>query len=153
MKMIHKLIRSVLALSMAVQLLAVPALAAEDAPVYLALGDSISKGYGLSSPSSESFVSLVVAKLSDYTVENESEYGYTTVDVYNLISTGELDDKIANADLITLTCGGNDMMDALYAEIAAYFNAKPLVKDGNHEILPEDVPKYMKNSHERNCFA
>ena len=142
MKMIQKLIRSALALSMAVQLLAVPALAAEDAPVYLALGDSISTGYGLSAEN-QRFSSLVAAKLPGYTIHNEAQDGYTTVDVYNLISTGALDDKIANADLITLTCGGNDMMDTLYEEIAANFNSKQGVINAGKQILPDDVPKYL----------
>ena len=63
MKMIQKLIRSVLALSMAVQLLAVPALAVEKSPVYLALGDSISTGYGLAAPVTDTFCAQIGADL------------------------------------------------------------------------------------------
>ena len=92
MKMIHKLIRSVLALSMAVQLLAVPALAAEEAPVYLALGDSISTGYGLSSPSTDSFAEQVNSNLG-YKLENYAMDGNTADGIYQQLTDPTADSK------------------------------------------------------------
>ena len=98
MKMIQKLIRSALALSMAVQLLAVPALAAEDAPVYLALGDSISTGYGLSAEN-QRFSSLVAANRG-YKENNKAENGLTITDLADKMESGTYDAELAKAIIV-----------------------------------------------------
>ena len=128
MKMIQKLLRSVLALSMAVQLLAVPALAVEKAPVYLALGDSISTGYGLAAPVTDTFVERVNSSLG-YTLENRALDGNTANGIYQQLTDPTAvqyvpESLLRDADLITITCGGNDMMDFMYGVILKAYNEK-----------------------------
>ena len=141
MKIFHKLLGSLLAVCMAAQMLAVPAFAAEDQEIYLALGDSISTGYGLSN-NEKSFVDQVGEKLPGYTVMNEAVSGFTAVDVVNLVSGGKLDAAISSASLITITCGGNDMMHTLYQQVATEFNASYSDKAGA-TISATEVPKYL----------
>ena len=65
MKLIHKLLRGVLAAAMLLQLSALPAFAAntlDEKPVYLALGDSITSGHGLSDDEKD-FTELVGEEL------------------------------------------------------------------------------------------
>jgi len=140
MKLLHKLTRVVLAVCMAAQLLAVPAFAAGDKPVYLALGDDISTRDGLSAQD-KSFVELIAAQLPDHTVVNRAEEGNTAADIYQMIAGGDLDEEIANAGVITITWGGNGMMNALYKEVVKLFNEKY-----GTTYLPEQVPDMMRGT-------
>ena len=89
---------------------------------YVALGDSISTGYGLAAGEA-SFVSQL-ADQSGLTVLNLAQNGATTQDVWNTLEGLEGADKSAleNARLITLTVGGNDLMGALYTYLADTYN-------------------------------
>lgn len=89
---------------------------------YLALGDSISTGYALGGGhfTDENFVNIVAAA-GGYTVTNKAIDGNTAVGIYAQISEGALDTEITEADLITITCGGNDMMAILYQMIAQQY--------------------------------
>lgn len=102
--------------------------------LYLALGDSISTGYGLSSPDTAGFTAIVSERLG-LTLENRAVNGYTAEDILLLLDGGALDEPIARADLITVTCGGNDLMELLYGAIAEGYNAEndPDISDG--EVL------------------
>ena len=142
--MIQKLIRSALALSMAVQLLAVPALAAEDAPVYLALGDSISTGYGLSAEN-QRFSSLVAANRG-YKENNKAENGLTITDLADKMESGTYDAELAKADVITLTCGGNDMIKVMYHRVTELYNKGKAPED---QITAEDVPDIISGTSEK----
>lgn len=75
-----------------------------DSRSYVALGDSISAGYGVSS----SFVQQIADKYS-YNLVNKAVIGATSAEVLAASQT------VSGADLITITVGGNDMMNALYA--------------------------------------
>lgn len=88
---------------------------------YLALGDSISTGYGLSDPG-QSFVNLL-AQQTGMTVANASADGAVSQAVLALLSSGSLDAALSDAEVVTLTIGGNDMMAAFYEMIAAAYNA------------------------------
>ena len=152
MKLIHKLLRGVLAAAMLLQLSALPAFAAntlDEKPVYLALGDSITSGHGLSADEKD-FTELVGEALPGYEVYNEGVSGATSADVYALVKGGTLNDKIADADLITITWGGNDMMNTLYAEVAKVFNGNSILKIVYKAptIVAEDVPYYLLGSKE-----
>ena len=150
MKMLHKFTGSLLAMCMAVQMLVVPAFAAGEKPVYLALGDSISTGYGLEDKENQGFVGLIGAQLDGHTVVNKAVDGYTTSDVYELLLTGQLDADIANADLITITCGGNDMMKVLYERVTGIYNEG---KAPEEQITAEDVPDIINGTHENPNFT
>ena len=101
--------------------------------VYLALGDSISTGYGLETPETESFVNLVAAEKEYTIVYNEAVNGNTTEGILDQLKSGELDGKLKAADLVTITVGGNDLMFPLYEQIAAVYNT--LYKKASEEAL------------------
>ena len=86
--------------------------ASEEDPTYLALGDSISSGYGLSSDE-KSFVDLVAADKSLNLID-ASTSGETAASLLEKLQNGAVD-GLSDADVITLTIGGNDLMAALYS--------------------------------------
>ncbi|MDO4275597.1 MAG: GDSL-type esterase/lipase family protein [Eubacteriales bacterium] len=88
---------------------------------YLALGDSISTGYGLEDKSG-SFVNLL-AKKQGFTVSCGAMDGAVSQMVLGLLATGQFDAQISEAELITLTVGGNDMMAVFYQIAADAYNA------------------------------
>ena len=87
---------------------------------YLALGDSISAAYGLGSEE-EGFVHLV-AQAFGLTSANRAVSGNTAEGILAELQSGELDSLIADAALITITCGGNDLMNVLYDAVAELHN-------------------------------
>ncbi len=98
-----------------------------DQMIYLALGDSISAGYGLgglevNKDGEENFVNQVALGIEADLVYNEAVNGNTAAGILAQIGAGNLDEKIKEADLITITAGGNDMMAPLYGKIAALYN-------------------------------
>lgn len=109
---------------------------ADDAePDYLALGDSISTGYGLENPTTESFPALLAAA-TGYTLMNKAVDGNTAAGIYAQMKDGALDAELADAERITITCGGNDMMGLLYQQIADLYNAEK-----EPDITTDDVLK------------
>ena len=104
-------------LALCLSLLPVSVLAA-GTKEYLVLGDSISTGYGLNDPS-KSFAEQV-AEAKGYTLDNQAKDGETTDSLAGKLTT--LSSNIAAADLITITIGGNDLMDALYDYLADEYN-------------------------------
>ena len=105
-------------LALCLTLLPAAALAAETGRQYLALGDSITTGYGLGE-GEQSFAQRVAAG-GGYTLANEAAVGATTETL--LEKLGTITDQVKAADLITLTIGGNDLMNALYSYLAASYN-------------------------------
>jgi len=85
-------------------------------PVYLALGDSITTGYGLQDPTA--CFAAKVATAETYTLDNQAVNGMDSTGLKALVTGGTLDTKIASAQLITITIGGNDLMGALYKQLA-----------------------------------
>ncbi len=113
---------------------------AADMPgIYLALGDSISTGYGLED--SNYGFATAVSELSGLELATRAVNGATANDVYNQLSSGELDETIGSAQLITLTCGGNDMLDILYGQIADAYN-----KTASEDISAENVSAILADS-------
>ena len=82
-------------------------------PVHiLALGDSITAGYGLKDPQNECFTALLG---DNYIVTNKAVSGNTTAGVLKQLKNGTIDAQmITSADVITITIGGNDIMAFLY---------------------------------------
>ena len=99
---------------------------------YVALGDSISAGYGLEEeelPFPEVIVQDIDVALTNYSQPE----GWTSENLLAQLqdNTDGVMDAVSNADIITITIGGNDLMDALYAYLAA--------------VLGEDVsPDYVR---------
>ena len=108
-----------LALALCLSLLPGTALAAEDTPVYLALGDSITSGYGLTG--TDNFANQVAEKLGYDDPVNVAVDGDTSGQLLEKLNDNEID--VSTADLITITIGGNDLMGALYEYLVATWNA------------------------------
>lgn len=82
---------------------------------YVALGDSISSGYGVSAE--QAFPSLVAADCG-LELKNHAAEGAKSADLLAAVTTdAEVMADVAAADAITITIGGNDLMGALYSYI------------------------------------
>lgn len=127
----RRILSLLLCLCLVLALLPVSALAAESG-TYLVLGDSISTGYGLTEDAC-SFVDLIAAERG-YTVVNHAVNGNTAAGILSQLQGGDLNSDIAAADFITITVGGNDILDSLYERIAALYNA-----DYKVHITPDDI--------------
>ena len=117
----------------------------------LALGDSITTGYGLNDPEKESFTALLG---EGYIINNKAVDGNTVTGIAKQLKTGAITpQEIAAADAITITIGGNDLMSLLYAKAAAYntANEKPelallacsqTLLDKNNADYPINSPEF-----------
>lgn len=107
-----RLISLCMVLVLCLSLLPVTVLAASNS--YVALGDSITTGYGLGSE--EQSFAKIVAEKNGYTLNDDlATDGATSGDLLGVVT----DQALKNADLITITIGGNDLMNALYGYLAA----------------------------------
>ena len=107
---------------------------AQDTIQYVALGDSITTGYGLGE-SEQSFAEIVAEK-NGYDLTNLATDGATSDDLRKVVLSGKNTDVLASADLITITIGGNDLMGALYEYLADKYNEG---KDESEQIDADDV--------------
>ncbi len=99
---------------------------------YVALGDSISTGAGLANID-QSFVSQVAAQ-NGYDLTNLAQDGETTASLVGKMSDPAVVTAITSADVITISIGGNDMMNVVYDFVAQQYNkANPGANvDGNY---------------------
>ena len=111
----------------------------------LALGDSITAGYGLAD-SDDWFINKLG---SDYTVNNKAVNGNTVAGIAVQLQDGTITPaEIAAADVITITAGGNDMMALLYAKMAEMYNEK-----NDPDIEPADVVTILGALNQSNLLA
>lgn len=122
--------RRILALvaCLAVALLLVPAVAGAAEPskgTHLALGDSITSGYGLDADAGERSFAALVAESEGLTLDDSyaSDQGFTSSDLRALLSDETFQKSVADASLISVTVGGNDVMNALYDYLANAWSA------------------------------
>lgn len=111
---------------------------AETPKVYVALGDSIPAGVGLGED--ETAFPELLAEKCGYTLENLSESGATSADLANTVKDNLT--KVASADIITITVGGNDLMKALYTYVAAQYNEG---KETEAQLTPEAIQDQLEN--------
>lgn len=110
-----RLISLCMVLVLCLSLLPVTVLAAGNS--YVALGDSITTGYGLGGE--QSFAEIVAEK-KGYTLNDDlAADGATSEELLDAVTAPANADTLKNADLITITIGGNDLMNALYEYLAA----------------------------------
>lgn len=132
-----KLVSLILALCM---LLTLTGAFAEAQPVYVALGDSITAGYGLGE--GEKAFPQLVAEQGGYALVNHGVNGNTATGILAQLDDPAVLADIARADVITITCGGNDLLAMLYQSVAMVFNATvPAVL----VIQPGDVLAILAN--------
>ena len=79
---------------------------------YVALGDSIAYGYGLSNRDSESYASRVQSKyqISAENFKNLAVSGMTCAEFYQIIQTKEYTEAIEKAELATISSGSNELL-------------------------------------------
>ena len=119
-----------------------------DKPLYLALGDSITYGYepDPDDPTKEEgkqltdecFVNILAAE-KGYRVENYGVIGNTATGIMGQLETGELDSSIKEAKIVTITCGGNDLMQVVYQKAADLFNSNKSNVKKYGELTADDV--------------
>ena len=129
-----RILSTLLALCLALSLLPASALAAGgEQKSYVALGDSITTGYGLDE--AQSFAEQI-AEQEGYTLNDSlARDGATSTDLLEVVRSEANADTLKNADLITVTIGGNDLMNALYAYLAEKYNKQ----NSDTPITAEDV--------------
>ncbi|OKL37345.1 GDSL-type esterase/lipase family protein [Domibacillus mangrovi] len=86
-----------------------------DKPIlhHLALGDSIIKGFGASSNKNlvKAFSLNLEKDIQKQVIyQNEGINEITSEELNNLVQQGEFDEKIKNADIVTINIGGNDIL-------------------------------------------
>lgn len=136
-----RILSTLLALCLALSLLPASALAAGgEQKSYVALGDSITTGYGLAE--NETGFARQVADSNGYTLTNLAQDGATSTDLLEVVRSEANADTLKNADLITITIGGNDLMNALYAYLADAYNTQ-----NNTGITADDVKASLAGTH------
>ena len=113
MKKVKKIPSIVITLILLYELIAPIVFAATTNPQkYLALGDSIAYGYGLSNINSQSYAQIVRAKsnISQNDFSNLAVSGMTCKDFYTKIQTSQYTQAIKSADIITISIGSNELL-------------------------------------------
>ena len=137
-----RILSIVLASIMAIGVIPTSTFAAEPVHV-LALGDSISTGYGLTNAEAECFTALLG---ENYTVTNKAVKGNTVSGISQQLKTGILNTKmITEADVITITIGGNDMLAIFYDKIAEMHQTKY-----NSDISANDIRTILDELNQAN---
>lgn len=114
---------------------------ANETKKYLALGDSIAYGYGLSDISKQSYVSQLAKEL-EVMANNESVVGMDTSEFLELINKKETEDEIKSADLITISIGSNDLLGIVVNLIGNAFK----VDVSNDEELVNNVKEAFEKA-------
>ena len=139
-----------LALALCLSLL--PGMALAAAPVYLALGDSITTGYAPGGATVDSPFAEQVAAGLGYDLVNEANDGETSTSLLERLDS--LSSEIASADLITITIGGNDLMEALYGYLAANYTQDSIsVDDVKDKLMGGDIAFLVFAAAEISGFA
>ena len=114
-----RIISLCMVLVLCLSLLPVTALAASTS--YVALGDSITTGYGLEA--GEQPFTETVAEERGYDLDDSlAAVGATSEDLLGVVTDPANAETLKNANLITITIGGNDLMGALYGYVAEAYN-------------------------------
>ena len=133
-----RILATLLCLCMVLCMIPLTASAAEAEPetpkVYVALGDSIPAGVGLAE--TETAFPKLLADSNSFALENLAASGETSTTLLAKLADPETVAKLAAADVITLTVGGNDLMDALYTYLANQYNAD---KEEEAQLTKEEI--------------
>ena len=128
-------------LSLCLMLGLLPTAAFAQGEVYVALGDSISTGYGLTD-SDASFTRQIAASKS-YALKSHAVDGATSSTLLAKLSDPAVAADVASADVITITIGGNDLMGALYLYLANQYN-----KTNGTALSAADIQNALMGKHE-----
>ena len=107
---------------------------------YVALGDSITTGYGLA----DEWDSFPLKLIPDYFTSCDmfAQNGYTSTDLKeNLLDNKDVRSKVTDTDFITITIGGNDLLNALYGYLAEEYTKE----NPNDPMDADDVVKKLES--------
>ena len=138
-----KIISLLLALTMVIGL--IPGVFAAEGDHYLALGDSITGGSGLKA--GQPAFPEILAENNGWVLTNMGTDGQTAGSLLKQLNTGSCDEAIKKAEFITITTGGNDVMDALYELVAQSYNVS-----FDPDITADDVVPILSNSSDSRWF-
>jgi len=110
-----KLISVLLAVVMLISVFTV-SVSAKEPLNYLLLGDSIARGAGVLNPD-EACYGLMVANTNGYNYKNDGIDGYTSEMLLKLLDDEAVMNDVENADIISLSIGGNDFLKANIASL------------------------------------
>lgn len=92
----------------------------EEGPYYVALGDSISSGYGLEEDAQR--FTQQVAWENGCTLISLAQSGETSHTLLERLQDPQVMEAVSQADMISVTIGGNDLMNALYEYLTQRYN-------------------------------
>ena len=95
---------------------------------YLLLGDSIAQGYGVYNRDKACY-GKIVADTNGYSYANYAVNGYRSCDLISQLGNPEVNAAVENADIISLSIGGNDFLQQNLPRIAVEVLA------GNYKIV------------------
>lgn len=115
----NRLLKNMMTITLSLSILSVGSSfnVSADTVNYVAFGDSISYGYGLENPDTENYVNILADHLNANT-DNYSINGITSAELITMLDTGEYDDQITNADVITISIGSNDILQPFMQVVA-----------------------------------
>lgn len=101
---------------------------------YLALGDSIAYGYGLSNKEQESYAAKVAQKynISTSNFKNLAVSGMNCAEFYEQIQTSEYTQAIKSAELITISIGSNELLGIVTKAVSKVTG------------VPKDDPEFLE---------
>ena len=108
----------------------------------MALGDSIAAGYGLADGES-SYVDLISEDLGARTT-NLAVSGMTSTELLQMLSSGEHDEVISKADIITISIGSNDLLKPFISRVTKAFGIEN-AEDINNNVISELTKKYKND--------
>lgn len=121
---------------------------------YLALGDSLTKGVGDEELKS-GYTKRLVEKLEQWpekkevVLDNRGKRGRRSDQLLGLLKRGHYDDEIKNAELITITIGGNDIMKVVKKDLfelkRQYFEEELVDFEDRYDQILKEIR--LKNPH------
>lgn len=143
MRIMKRILGVFLSVALAAGMAPATAQASDAAASYVALGDSITTGYGLNGE--PSFADLLAANIGCTLNDTMARDGATTADLLAQVQNTDNSSALMEADVITVTIGGNDLMAALYEFLAAEYNGGELTADQVRDILMDSSdPMYTQ---------
>ncbi len=127
---VKKCVSVLLSIAMLLSVTIIPSFAKDNKLNYVVLGDSIAYGAGIYN-SDEACFGKIVANTNGYNYENFGINGYRTIDLIELLSTDAVAESVKNADIISLSIGGNDYLQQNLPKLFA------MVAVGNYEIIDD----------------
>lgn len=110
----------------------------QDMKIYVAIGDSLTHGYGLTDKKNDRFTAIVTENLNkagySYIEYNYGVDGLTTDGLLDMLECGEIG-MISEADLITIDIGANDVLDSMNPIIYATIENGSVTKEEYEQAL------------------